>query len=114
MALQFEKWEGTGNDFTTHLPLEGVSVEIQSSDPLNSDVTNSAGQYRTGQPSAGTFDVVFSKDGYVPQTIQATFSPGTVTSLNVNLQQVGLPVELVQFTAEALADYNLIQWETST
>lgn len=106
--------EGTVNDFTTHLPLEGVSVEIQSSDPLNSDVTNSTGQYRTGQPSAGTFDVVFSKDGYVPQTVQASLNHGTVTSLNVNLQQVGLPVELAQFTAEALADYNLIQWETAS
>ncbi len=106
--------EGTVTDMTTNLPLEGVTAEIQSSDPLNSDVTNSSGQYKTGQPGSGSFDVVFSKDGYVSQTVQASLSPGAVTTLNVSLQQAGLPVELLSFHAEALPDRNLVHWTTAS
>lgn len=106
--------EGTVNDFDTHLPLAGVTVEIQSTDPLNEDVTNSSGQYKTGQPTSGSFDVLFSKDGYVSQTLQANFTPGLVTTLNVNLQQVGLPVVLTDFRAESLTGKNLISWESAS
>ena len=106
--------EGTVSDFSTHTPLQGVTVKIQSTDPLNEDLTNSNGQYKTGQPTAGTFDVLFSKDGYVSQTIQATFSSGSVTQLDVELQQAGLPLELSHFSAQALPDKNLIRWTTAS
>ncbi|GIV32152.1 MAG: hypothetical protein KatS3mg030_454 [Saprospiraceae bacterium] len=105
--------EGTVTDASSGSPLSGVTVEIQHSDPLNEDVTNSSGQYKTGQPTAGTFNVVFSKSGYVTQTLQATLSPGNVTVLDVSLQQQGLPLELLSFEAHADGPSNLITWTTA-
>ncbi|MEK7253993.1 MAG: choice-of-anchor B family protein, partial [Bacteroidota bacterium] len=85
--------EGNVRDASTNQNLNGVSVQIQYSDPLNSSTSGLNGNYATGQPTSGTFDVVFSKTNYVTQTISATLTHGEVTTLNVLLMpQSALPL----------------------
>ena len=51
------------------------------------DSTDIAGQYRTGSPTPGTYNVTFSKSGYISKTITGVvLSPGVVTNLNVKLK----------------------------
>jgi choice-of-anchor B domain-containing protein len=105
--------EGMVSDFDTHAPLNGVTVAIQHTDPLNYTSSNLGGDYATGQPTSGIYDVVFSKAGYVTQTQQATLSNGNVTTLSVQLMPVSLPIELVSFSAKADGKKNVLEWATS-
>lgn len=76
--------EGTVTDQITSLPINGVSVTLVSTS-VNTG-TDGAGEYRTGIPAAGTYDVTFSKAGYVTQTITGVqLTNGTLTVLDAQL-----------------------------
>jgi choice-of-anchor B domain-containing protein len=105
--------EGNVTEQGTGANLFGVSVEIQHTDPLNTATTSLNGNYATGQPTAGTFNVVFSKSGYVSQTLSASLSAGNVTVLNVIMASQSLPLEMVSFRAKPAGDYNHLSWETA-
>lgn len=79
--------EGIVTDANTNLPLEGVQVNIQSSDPNNalSDIT---GNYKTGQVTSGIFTVEFSKSGYETKTVGASLKNGELTILNISLSEI--------------------------
>ena len=81
--------EGSVKDSVTNANIIGASVAIQYSDPLNSTTTGLTGNYATGQPTAGTFNVVYSASGYVSQTVSVVLTNGAVTTRNVKLLQVG-------------------------
>ena len=66
--------------------LNQVDVKINS---IDANAENSApdGTYKTGQVTAGIFDVTFSKSGFLPQTVNASLQNGEVTILNIALQR---------------------------
>ncbi len=89
--------EGTVTDATTGAALNEVEVIIESA-TINNELTNPSGIYKTGQATAGTFDVTFSKPGYEPETMSVTLVNGEVTVLDVQL--TSLPTVMV--TGETL------------
>ncbi|MEM9823780.1 MAG: choice-of-anchor B family protein, partial [Bacteroidota bacterium] len=76
--------EGIVTDALSGALLNDVLVEISSSQTnfANSDLS---GVYKTGQATAGTFDVTFSLAGYFPKTVSAILENGEVTLLDVEL-----------------------------
>lgn len=76
--------EGNVTDQATGLPINGALVKILSTTKeVNS---NFSGDYYTGYPTAGTFDVEFSKPGYLTKVENGVIlSNGVLTTLNVQL-----------------------------
>ena len=84
--------EGTVTDAASGAQLNEVEVIIEST-TLNTESTNPMGGYKTGQATAGTFDVTFSKPGYESLTLPATLVNGEVTILDAEL--ISLPTAMV-------------------
>jgi len=79
--------EGIVTDAITTNPVDLVDVQITGSNQLeNTDVN---GFYATGMVDSGTYDVVYSKIGYYPQTIPVSISTGSITTQDV--QMVPIP-----------------------
>lgn len=76
--------EGKVIDAITGLPINNVTVEIDSEQP-NFATTFIDGKYETGQAIPGTFDVTFSAAGYATKVVSAELLNGEVTILNVEL-----------------------------
>jgi len=81
--------EGKVTNGLTGQALSGVSIEIDSSDPLATTSTGLLGNYSTGQRAAGTFPVIFSLAGYETKILDATLENGVVTVLDVQLFPTG-------------------------
>lgn len=97
--------EGAVVDSVSGLPLVGVEVTILSSD-ANADLSDINGAYKTGQVSAGTFEVNFSKLGYQTRTVTAELQNGELTILNVSLVDSSLTTSLPLLTnVTSLATY---------
>ena len=65
--------------------------------------TDIAGQYKTGTSIAGTYTVVFSKAGYISQTISGVIlSPGVVNALDIQLVPVNVSFTLTGLTVDSL------------
>ncbi|MFK7982329.1 MAG: choice-of-anchor B family protein [Saprospiraceae bacterium] len=79
--------EGVVLDSISGLPLDGVAITILSAD-ANKDLSNLNGSYKTGQVSAGVFDVSFAKAGYQTKTALARLENGELTVLNMALAAV--------------------------
>lgn len=80
------KLNGTVTDSITTSPLNGVQVSIVSTP--NTGNTNVLGNYQIGVATLGTYDITFSKSGYVTKTITGvnlTSNSCTPTTLNVQL-----------------------------
>ncbi len=77
--------EGQVTDAEDGAMLSDVEVEIQSSQ-LNQTSTDNLGVYKTGQATAGTFDVTFNKYGYRPKTVSVNLANGELTVLDVELE----------------------------
>lgn len=89
--------EGNITDFVTTSPIDNALIEIVTT-PLtdNSDVI---GDYYSGVGTGGTFDVTFSKLGYVSQTISnVVLTNGNTTVVDVEL------VPLVTFTLQGTVE----------
>ena len=97
--------EGNVTDAADGSSIGGVEVIISSTDP-NIDNTNVLGEYKTGQPTAGTFDVTFSKLGYESLTVPADLINGEVTILDVQLT-ASIP-QVITGTAISALDGNPI------
>ncbi|GJM33214.1 MAG: hypothetical protein DHS20C18_22150 [Saprospiraceae bacterium] len=67
--------------------LDGVEVEIFTSQ-ANQATTDLLGAYETGLATAGTYDVQYSKAGYVPKTISVELENGVLTIENVALEPI--------------------------
>ena len=76
--------EGTITDARTGQALPNADIKIISALP-NEAKSNLQGKYKTGQATAGTFDVVISKPNYESKTVQAVLQNGIVTLLDVAL-----------------------------
>ena len=65
--------------------LSGVSVVILNTVIPNLSNTDIMGNYTSGNADSGLFDVVFSKFGYISDTLQATMVNGQITYLDATL-----------------------------
>jgi choice-of-anchor B domain-containing protein len=76
--------EGEVFDSVCGVTLNNVHVRIDS--VKLHDSTNIAGEYKTGTAIPGTYDVIFSRSGYVSKTIKnVVLTAGNLTNLNVQL-----------------------------
>ncbi|MFQ5448322.1 MAG: choice-of-anchor B family protein, partial [Saprospiraceae bacterium] len=76
--------EGTVTDAVTGAAVKDVTVSILSGDP-NFAATGGNGAYKTGQPTAGAFEVVFKVKGYFDTTAEAVLTNGELTLLDVTM-----------------------------
>ncbi|MEC9209186.1 MAG: carboxypeptidase regulatory-like domain-containing protein, partial [Bacteroidota bacterium] len=88
--------EGNVTDISNGNSLSGASVEILNTNLPNNTSTNLTGGYFSGTADAATYDVVFSKPGYLSDTLSATLTNGGVVVLNAALEP------LVSFTANGM------------
>ncbi len=77
--------EGRVTDRDSGRPINAVDVQINSTDP-NKAQSNAAGEFKTGQASPGTFEVVFSHPLYITQTVQVNLESSQCVNLNIELQ----------------------------
>lgn len=77
--------KGLITDAANGNPINGATIQIQGGD--NGAVANSdiSGNYKTGQVTTGTFDVLVSKPGFLPATASVTLSTAQTAVLNVAL-----------------------------
>lgn len=102
--------EGVVTDAITTNPIDFVDVQITGSNQLeNTDVS---GFYATGMVDSGTYNVVYSKVGYYPQTISVSMSTGVITTQDVELVPIppySLTVNVLeQGTASPIIDANIL------
>ena len=89
--------EGNITDASTTNPINNATVDITAASITdNSDL---AGDYLSGVATAGTYDVTYSKLGYVTQTITGV----TLSSGQTTIQDVAL-VPQVTFTLEGIVE----------
>ena len=88
--------EGNVTDANTTASLSNVYIEILNTTIPNSSTTNLTGDYTSGTADANTYDVVFSKPGYLPDTISAVLNSGQITIVDAQL------IPLASFTASGM------------
>ncbi len=110
--------EGNVTDAQTGQALFDVDIVIET-DELYEAGTDLLGNYKTGLAIAGTYNVIFSKEGYFPQTIPVSFQNGVLEILDIELEpyipysitgltfndENGNPVEGAQVFAEGESDF---------
>ncbi|MCH2224403.1 MAG: choice-of-anchor B family protein [Crocinitomicaceae bacterium] len=79
--------EGIITDAATGGAIDMAEIEIVGSEHTES--SNSTGFYATGIVTGGTYDVVYSKVGYFPQTVSVSLLNGVIT--NQDIQLVPIP-----------------------
>ena len=77
--------EGNVTDITNGSPISGVDVTILNASMVNVSSTNLLGDYVNGTAAANIYDIVFSKPGYLSDTISATLTSGVVTIVDAQL-----------------------------
>ena len=78
--------EGNVTDAASGNSLSGASIEILNTVLLNNSSSNLLGDYVSGTANAATYDVVFSKPGYLTDTLSASLINGVITILDAALQ----------------------------
>lgn len=81
--------EGKVTDRNTGAPLHEVRVEILADQP-NVDFSDLTGNYKSGLALAGTFQVRFFKQGYLPLITEASLQNGELTLLDAALVPAAL------------------------
>ena len=76
--------EGIVKDASNEMPLNEVQITFNNV----SESSKLDGSFKTGTAQAGTYEVTFSKIGYLSKTITANLSNGVVTNLDIELQPV--------------------------
>ncbi len=76
--------EGMVTDSVCGNPINGVTISIDGS--AYSENTDLSGNYAFGTPAAGTYNIIFSKTGYVSDTIfGVNLQNGQLTNINLTL-----------------------------
>jgi len=79
---------GNTTDAATTFSLNGVQVDIVTTTATT--LSNAAGDYETGTLTAGTYDVTFSKFGYISQTINnVVLTNGATVTVDIALLPLG-------------------------
>ncbi|MDP5171136.1 MAG: choice-of-anchor B family protein [Bacteroidia bacterium] len=86
--------EGMVRDAATNAPIANVVVDILGL--YNEDQSRTNGDYAVGTAIAGTYEVEFSRYGYLTDTITATLSNGVLTIVDVDLVPLNrVPLSIV-------------------
>tara|TARA_B100000508_G_scaffold91658_2_gene71469 strand:+ start:34338 stop:36695 length:2358 start_codon:yes stop_codon:yes gene_type:complete len=99
------KLEGQVTDNSTSNPIQGAQVSI-SGEP-HVETTNLAGNYKTGVAEGGTYDVIYERYGYEPQTIQTQLTNGDTVIQDVALvplPEFSLTVNVVDINGDPIID----------
>ncbi len=80
--------EGNVKSSCTGQGLKDVTVTINSNDPLAFTKTGNNGDYKTGQPTPGTFTVTFSKPGFISKTLTVVLATAQVTEVSLLLDPI--------------------------
>jgi len=78
--------EGNITDLSNGNPLSGANIQILNTILPNNSTSNLLGDYLSGTADAATYDIVFSKPGYLSDTISASLSSGIITVVDAALQ----------------------------
>ena len=76
--------EGQVTDADSGLPLNGVTVAIETTE-ANSAGTDPSGDYATGLAIPGTYSVTYSKENYLPKTVEVSLANGELTLQDIAL-----------------------------
>ncbi|MEO5906340.1 MAG: carboxypeptidase regulatory-like domain-containing protein, partial [Saprospiraceae bacterium] len=82
--------EGVVLDSITKTPIQGATVSIISDEIVLPELTRFDGTFKTGKAIPGTYNILVTKTGYYPKTIQGEFINGVVLTPTVELN--ALPV----------------------
>ena len=63
--------QGLVTDVTSGQNISGANIVILNTSIANNSTTDLSGNYTSGNADNGVFDVVFSKIGYISDTLQA-------------------------------------------
>ena len=80
--------EGIVKDCKTNAALTGVTVTLKITSPTSDsyqDITDFAGKYGVGIVTPNTYQIIFSKTGYISDTQTVVLTPGMVTPLDIIL-----------------------------
>lgn len=77
--------QGLVTDVTSGQNISGANIVILNTSISNNSTTDLSGNYTSGNADDGIFDVVFSKIGYISDTLQANLVSGQITFLNASL-----------------------------
>jgi len=102
--------KGNVTDLVTGLPVDGVHIEfLITSDSSN---TNVLGNYQMGIANSGVYDVIYSKLGYVTDTIfNLVLITGNTVVQDVQLIPLGAPLlgqVIEQTTSNPIANANVL------
>jgi len=76
---------GSVMDSISGLAIDGVKVHFLST--IDSTNTNVLGNYQTGMGEAGTYNITYSKSGYISKTVSGVvLTPGNTTTIDVELK----------------------------
>ncbi len=78
--------EGDVTDLSNGNPIVGATIEILNTSINNSTTSDLSGHYMSGTANAATYDILFSKPGYLSDTISASLTNGVITYVNASLQ----------------------------
>ena len=85
--------------------LSGASIVILNTVLPNNSSSNLLGMYVSGTADSATYDVVFSKPGYINDTLQATLLNGQIIFLNATLY-IDSNVPMLGCTDPSASNYN--------
>ncbi len=77
--------EGTVINGCNGFPMNGATIEVNTSEVRVNTTSKTNGVFKTGQVTPGNYTATISKPGFVTQTINFTFATGQVTTMNVTL-----------------------------
>lgn len=92
--------EGNVTDLATGLPIDGVQAKILTTSAMTLSKLN--GDYKTGYPTPGTFDVEFSRAGYNTKVVTGVvLASGQLTVLDVQLESFSASGQVVDAVSGA-------------
>ncbi|MBL4705191.1 MAG: choice-of-anchor B family protein [Flavobacteriales bacterium] len=97
--------EGTVTDISTTGPINGVQIELVTTSVMdNSDIV---GNYAAGYHAAGTYDVIYSHPGYLPDTAYGVvLTNGVITVQDIQLTPI-VPVNISGNVSEQIGGANV-------
>ena len=93
--------EGLITDASTGLPISSAQIKISTDEHIESSRID--GTYKTGLIGVGSYDILYSKVGYFPQTVSVTLNQGSISINNVQL----VPIPPYQLTINVLEEGTL-------
>jgi choice-of-anchor B domain-containing protein len=105
--------EGIVTDAVSGNVINGATIQVLST-PAQTETSSANGVYKMGRVDGGTFTLKANKTNYQTYSTTVTLSNGTLTTRNIPLQPLVLPVELTRFHARPEGSSALLDWATAS